>query len=81
MCTSAMQKVINSLIDISLSYQQFALQANDCKERLRSLREDPVTNATAIQAFKKLQSILGQHLAARKAHDIAYKAGLRNPAH
>ena len=80
-CASAMKAVILSLIDISSSYQGIALQVNDCKEHLRILREDPITNATEIRALKKVKSIVEQHLAARKAHDVAYKAGLRNPAH
>ncbi|KAG9196661.1 hypothetical protein G6011_01782 [Alternaria panax] len=80
-CTRTMQQVLYSLLDIYQTYQTAALQATEIKECLRTLRADLITNATEIEALKEVQSITTKHSAAQKAHDIAFKTGLRSPAH
>lgn len=80
-CTRVMQRVVDSLLDIYQCYQKIALQAAEVNEHLRTLRVDSITNAAQIGVLKNVQSTAKQYLAARKVHDIAFKAALRNPAH
>ncbi|KAI4951475.1 hypothetical protein J4E91_004185 [Alternaria rosae] len=75
------KRVVDSLVDIYQSYQKIALQAAEVNEYLRTLRADSITNAALIGVLKNVQSVAKQYLAARKVHDIAFKAALRIPAH
>ena len=76
-----MQVVINSLINLGEGYEAQTDKITLIQAALQEHRTQPVPNDLAIQALKKLISLAKQHPTAFKAHDVAFKADLRNPAH
>jgi len=75
-----MQVVINSLINISEGYEAQTNKITLIQAALQEHRTQPVPNDLTIKAFAKLLSLAKQRLTAFKAHDVAFKADLRNPA-
>jgi hypothetical protein len=79
-CTFVLQKLISSLLDIYISYNKVARQIPFLENSLAEIRLQNPSEPRAC-ALEQVTAITKAHLAARKAHDVAFKASLRNLAH